>query len=250
MATKFSTLQNNYKYNVAASALLFSNPYNKALRVEVPDLGKEFSDSKFIGHDPEGTLYYNDLDSFDTSRKNVNYKVEKVDQGPGAAPLVNIKFYHQTVQECHAEFLAEDPTGSVTAMGMDGYTYHGSWSDLDICCGTAMIRKYDDETTITVTVGTIHKTATIKDTSGYLHGKSVDVKGNLYFKDLAKLGDGKYASWNDDRVVFYNNNMYSTDFTAYVRIFLKLSFIPFKYSTNDLGIKDADTSIFTSVSWA
>jgi hypothetical protein len=64
-------------------------------------------------------------------------------------------------------------TGSVAAMGMDGYTFHGSWRDLDICCGTAMIRKYDDETTITVTVGIIHKTATIKDTAGYLQGKSV-----------------------------------------------------------------------------
>ncbi|KAJ7847491.1 hypothetical protein B0H14DRAFT_2583575 [Mycena olivaceomarginata] len=103
MATKFSTLQNNYKYNVAASALLFSNLHNKAIRVEVPDLGKEFSDN------PEGTLYYNNLDSFDTSRKNVNYTVLKVDQGAGAAPLINIKFYHQTAEECHAEFLAEDP---------------------------------------------------------------------------------------------------------------------------------------------
>jgi hypothetical protein len=64
-------------------------------------------------------------------------------------------------------------TGSVAAMGMDGYTFHGSWRDLDICCGTAMIRKYDDETTITVTVGTIHKTATITDTAGYLQGTFV-----------------------------------------------------------------------------
>jgi hypothetical protein len=50
MVTKFSTLQNNYMYNVAASALLFSNPYNKALCIEVLDLGNEFSDSNFIGH--------------------------------------------------------------------------------------------------------------------------------------------------------------------------------------------------------
>ncbi|KAJ7762884.1 hypothetical protein B0H14DRAFT_3895582 [Mycena olivaceomarginata] len=240
MAT-FSTLQNNYKYNVAASALLFSNP-NKALRVEVPDLGKEFLPRIELPSDPEGTLYYNDLDSFDTSGKNVKYTVLKVDQGAGAAPLVNIKFYHQTVEQCHAEFLAEDPTGSIDAMGMDGYTYQGSWSDLDICSATAMIRKYDDETTITVTVGTIHKTATITDTAGYLQGTSVDVKGNLYFKDLATLGNGTSASWNDDRVVFYNDNWPGTDFTAY--------FIPFKYSTNTLGIKDADTSIFTNVAWA
>ncbi|KAJ7889537.1 hypothetical protein B0H14DRAFT_3429542 [Mycena olivaceomarginata] len=222
MAT-FSTLQNNYKYKRRRlGAFVFEPPQQGHPR-----------------RDPEGTLYYNDLDSFDTSRKNVNYTVLKVDQGAGAAPLINIKFYHQTAEECQIEFLAEDPTGSVAAMGMDGYTFHGSWRDLDICCGTAMIRKYDDETTITVTVGTIHKTAIIKDTAGYLHGKSVDVKGNLYFKDIAKLGDGIYASWND---VFYYNDWVGTDFTAY--------FIPFKYSTNDLGLKDADTSIFNGVSWA
>lgn len=103
MTTKFATLQ-NYKYNVAASALLFSNLNNKALRVEVPDLGKEFSVGKFIGHggdslasffstlltrlQPEGTLYHNDLNSFDISRKNLNYKVVKVDRGAGAIPLV------------------------------------------------------------------------------------------------------------------------------------------------------------------
>jgi hypothetical protein len=49
------------------------------------------------------------------------------------------------------------------------------------------------------------------------------VKGNLYFKDLATLGNGNYASWNDDRVVFYNDNWAGKDFTAYVRIFLRLS---------------------------
>jgi hypothetical protein len=36
-----------------------------------------------------------------------------------------------------------------------------------------MIYKYTDEPTITVPVGTIHKTATIRDIAGYLHGKSV-----------------------------------------------------------------------------
>jgi hypothetical protein len=46
------------------------------------------------------------------------------------------------------------------------------------------------------------------------------VKGNLYFKDIAKLGDGIYASWNDDRVVFYHNDWVGTDSTAYVRILL------------------------------
>jgi hypothetical protein len=57
--TKFSDLESAYTYNVPASALLFSNVHGwpwgpptihtKALRVEVPDLGKEFSDGNYIG---------------------------------------------------------------------------------------------------------------------------------------------------------------------------------------------------------
>jgi hypothetical protein len=47
---KFNLMATRYKYFVGASALLFSGNDNiKALRLEVPDLRKEFSDTQFIG---------------------------------------------------------------------------------------------------------------------------------------------------------------------------------------------------------
>jgi hypothetical protein len=39
-----------------------------------------------------------------------------------------------------------------------------------------------------------------------------EVQGHCEFKVFANLGDGKCASWNDDRVVFYNDNMYDGHF--------------------------------------
>jgi hypothetical protein len=120
---------------------------------------------------------------------------------------------------------------------MDGWTYSGAWKDLNIGCATASIRKYDDSKTITFTVGTIHKTATLVDSNGVLNGKSVsayfhvlsnilsraniqakEVNGNFFFKDINTINDGKFASYNDDRIVFYADNWAGTDFTGYVRL--------------------------------
>jgi hypothetical protein len=57
------------------------------------------------------------------------------------------------------------------------------------------------------------------------------VKGNLSFKrlnrnsqfDTGTLDNGKFASWNNDRVVFYFDDLNSKDFTAYVRMLISLT---------------------------
>ncbi|KAJ7745881.1 hypothetical protein DFH07DRAFT_942731 [Mycena maculata] len=248
--TKFSDLESAYTYNVPASALLFSNVHGWvwALRVEVPDLGKEFSDGNYIGTDPEGTLYYNDIHSLEPQAKKVKYKVEKLTGDKG--PLLHIKFFHETEESCHAEFLAEDPAGIVSAAGMDGYQDEGNWFPLDICVATASVRKYDDESKITITIASINKTATITVPKGVLDHTPIEVKGNLSFKrlngnsqfDTGSLGNGKFASWNNDRVVFYFDDLNSKDFTAY--------FIPLEFSEKTLGITTDKTYIFEDVTWA
>ena len=48
MTDQFLVLKKKYTYNVPAAALFFSSAH-KALRVEVPDIGKEFTDSAYIG---------------------------------------------------------------------------------------------------------------------------------------------------------------------------------------------------------
>lgn len=47
---KFDGMPTGYTYSEGASALLFSGKHDiKALRLEVPTLGKEFADTQFIG---------------------------------------------------------------------------------------------------------------------------------------------------------------------------------------------------------
>lgn len=43
-----------------------------------------------------------------------------------------------------------------------------------------------------------------------------EVQGLLHFKDINAVASGAYASYNDDRIVFYQNTSNSTDFTAFV----------------------------------
>lgn len=42
-----------------------------------------------------------------------------------------------------------------------------------------------------------------------------DVKGNLFFKNIRTLAKGVYASYNNDRIVFYENDYSGKDFVAY-----------------------------------
>lgn len=56
---------------------------------------------------------------------------------------------------------------------MDGWSAPGNWKDLSVGSVTATIRKYDDENTITVTVGPVNKKAVIIDSKGYLNQKEV-----------------------------------------------------------------------------
>ncbi|KAJ7854248.1 hypothetical protein B0H13DRAFT_1903762, partial [Mycena leptocephala] len=184
-------------------------------------------------HYPEGTLYYNDLDSF-TGDRVVKYKIYQVtvtEKHNNSTLLVHINFYHQTEDTRHAEFLALDPAGTVTTADMDDHTCDtGKWQDLDICYATAMIRKYDDDTPITVAVKSLNNsTATIEDKRERSH------------RIQTKLGDGICANWNNDRVVFYHDDVWTTDF----------NFIPFEYSTKKkLGIEAADTVVFDkTVTW-
>jgi hypothetical protein len=44
-----------------------------------------------------------------------------------------------------------------------------------------------------------------------------DVNGIMHIKSLTAFTNGVYASYNNDRIIFYQSSLTSTDFTAYVR---------------------------------
>ena len=126
---------------------------------------------------------------------------------------------------------------------MDGHSNTGGWKDLVVGSVTTSIQKYDDEDTILITAGPIKKKAIIVDSEGKMKGREVgmyfshtsttkhypfksplaqkidNVQGLLHFKDINAITNGVYASYNDDRIVFYESSYNSKDFVAYVRPF-------------------------------
>jgi len=236
---KPSTVGRRYHRKAPASAIFFNYLSWKALRVEAPAIGKEFTDHQFIGQDPEGVLYYNNIKDVDG---DFTYKVTSVPTSEGV-PWAWIQFFRSDAatgaSQCLIEFLAEDPQGTVTAAGFDGYGVTGTWRDLKINTTTVSVSKSPKQAKILVTAPLIHKEATISITDKTLSGEAIDVEGTLYFRDINNL-KGDYASYNDDRIAFYVDQ-HGDDFYAY--------FIPFVDSEQTLGIKVADSTAFTKVEW-
>ncbi|KAJ7137617.1 hypothetical protein C8R43DRAFT_1019895 [Mycena crocata] len=242
---QYDALPTDYDYFIGASALLFSGTHSiKALRVEVPDLGKEFSDTQFIGTDPEGVIYYNDVREFDTTLP-VYYKIYHVAHGD--KDLVQIKLSHNEFKQgqadpaCHAEFWANDTNKTVAATGMDKYTNSGKWYPLDISTVVTTFTKYGDMSWVSVAGESV---AAVKGTidlpKGLLQGDTFVVHGNLTFREETSIRKGKYANYNNDRVVFYTSDYVAKDFTSY--------FIPFETHQESLGVP-ADQTRILNVTW-
>jgi hypothetical protein len=231
----------SYNHETAAEALFFKNTVNgtvhQAVRVEVPELGVEYTDNAYIGTDPEGILYYDAASdiSGDSKAKVIKVTVDSKN-------YVRIKFYTDSEDETYAEFVAEDPYATVDAASLDGSVRNGKWTSLNIGSANAKVYKKTAEAKITLTADAISKKATMTYSGSTRF--DVDVNGTLFFKKYADLTStkAKYASYNNDRIVFYQDDFTGTDFVAY--------FIPFEGTTKTLGIAAADTIIISDVAWA
>jgi len=229
----------SYSHQTSAEALFFKNTVNntvhQAIRVEVPELGIEYTDNAYIGKDPEGIFYYDAASDMSGAAKA---KVVKV--VANGRNYCHIKFYTSNESETYAEFVAEDPFATVDAASLNGSVRDGNWTSLNIGTANATIYKRTAEAKITLTADSISKKATLTY-SGHF---DVDVKGTLFFKKLADVTStkAKFASYNNDRIVFYENDYSGKDFIAY--------FIPFEGSNKTLGIEAVNTVIITDVAWA
>ncbi|KAF8258817.1 hypothetical protein EI94DRAFT_1753376, partial [Lactarius quietus] len=217
----------------------------RALRVVISELGKEYTDSSYIGEDAQGIFYYGAASDITGKVKARVYKVT-VDDNGNSKNYAHIKFFTKDEDQTYAEFIAEDPDSAVDATGMEAYTKKGrdgecQWIDLNVGTANAQVYKKSNETTIDVTASSIRKTATLTlDDASDLPG-AVVVKGTLYFKNISDLNndEAKYASYNNDRIVFYGDENSGKDFVAYVS---------FEGSTGKLGISSENTLII-SVTW-
>lgn len=116
----------------------------------------------------------------------------------------------------------------------------GKWSDLNIGSTNATVYKKTTECNVTLTTDSISKKATLtlpKSCANFHVGECMflcsqqhllsanvqakDVKGTLYFKKLSDVNSSKakFASYNNDRIVFYADDYTGKNFAAYVCFF-------------------------------
>ncbi|KAF8637473.1 hypothetical protein AX16_010801 [Volvariella volvacea WC 439] len=112
--------------------------------------------------------------------------------------------------DAYAKFIAEDPVNSP-------YTT-GSWVKLIRGSSIATVEKESRNATITLYADAIKKKATWYSGTALFQPKGFTVDGNIYFKDFSKLPNAKYANYNGDRIVFYENDWTGRDFVAFVCI--------------------------------
>ncbi|PPQ69135.1 hypothetical protein CVT26_003583 [Gymnopilus dilepis] len=109
MADLFDGLKQQYTEMKFAEALLFRSRdgTRRSLRVEADTIGLEFTDNVYLGvveipprppfgRDPEGFLFYNDLQNF-TSGGNTTYQVTQEKNPADNTDCLRVKFYHGAV---------------------------------------------------------------------------------------------------------------------------------------------------------
>jgi len=214
-----ATLAKKYDVDTVAAALLFARPlpsgFQYGLRLEAPNIMKEFTDNVPLGVDPEGTLFFQDIGDLDGT--NGYYKVTRVANADVNQCAVWIKFYHHTEDRCYAEFIARDKNDVVDTVGgsgMNGYSAQGLWQVLNVVSASAHVHMHSDDEVVTIDVSALGKTVTIPGATGqFRHG--VDVWGNLTFKQLSTLANAAYCDYNNDRIIFYDTYEWSTSISAY-----------------------------------
>ncbi|KAF9263141.1 hypothetical protein L218DRAFT_944677 [Marasmius fiardii PR-910] len=252
----FETFKERYSHQTSADALFFNGGGHKGLRVEVSNLGIEFIDGAYIGTGPSGLFYYNYRGHFDAGDQ-VNYKITREINPSDSKVLAHVKFFSNVETQCYAELLAYDPQETINAASMNGYQHGGKWQDLTLGSAPATVKKFADQRTLSLTVAQLGKKAQWPDKNKVtgreaLHGKAVNVNGMLHFKNSNTVANVKFANYNNDRIVFYENDHTSAEFVAF-RHALSLSrssFVAFESWPSTLGVIPNATAIYENINWS
>ncbi|CAA7263073.1 unnamed protein product [Cyclocybe aegerita] len=208
----FSQLETEYHHKfVPASALFWTQHGQHAMRLEVPSLMREFKDQMTVGRDPEGYLFYKNVDDLDLERSSRYIMFPNVYKTKTDHAVV-VQFFHNDPSKCYAQFIAKDENITVDFCIDNGKT--GTWTKLVQGSAHAKLKKYSDEDTVTLTVPAIGKQATFE-----LKGdQSIpETWGEISFKHLSELstpsGSRSFVDFSPDRLLFFPKQQ-NADFTA------------------------------------
>ncbi|KAF8961923.1 hypothetical protein BDZ97DRAFT_2026686 [Flammula alnicola] len=218
MSDTFNDLKSEFDEAVAAAALFFNNGHKKPSALRPPP--SPWS-SPTVSVSGKGILFYDAIDDFkmtghDGAPVTHKYTVSHYVADDGK-PYCKVEYRRDDDPDCYAKFLAEDPTGAVAGADMVNYSsMTGGWDKLELGSSIATVEKESANQKITIYANAIGKVGVWTAPSDVLKHKGFTVTGNLYFKDIAQVGNAIYVNYNDDRIVFYQDDWTGTNFTAYL----------------------------------
>jgi len=203
-----------YKNNTPAAGLFYkSNTGQPSVRIEATVIRKEFVDVAEFGTDPEGLLFYDDINQLNGP---VDYRFWYNTGTLDDEAAVVAQFYKKGTRTFVAEFIGKDPARTVT----DTVTGHtGHWGPFSFQENTARVYKAANSSNISLTVDVTGQVATwsVGSNAGQI---AINQTGRTLIKNLNAIRPGQtsFVDYNDDRILFYPG-IHSPDFSA---VFLPL----------------------------
>ncbi|KAK2461107.1 hypothetical protein APHAL10511_006886 [Amanita phalloides] len=208
-----------YPLKTEGDAQFFKTPkLDPAFRLEVPELGWEFSDGFWIGSEIKGTLYYKEGvfgGILPADRATKAYFFGELSTG-SPVRYVRITFYAPGSEDgVLGEFIGKDVDDVSGSTGLLNKRILGEWKKVDYAVGKALAFKEANSPLITITSDELGKKVEFECTpTDRLYGVAIDHPGRLTVKDLATINKSNSARWYHDYVVFYEGH-HSKVFTAF-----------------------------------
>jgi len=211
--TLYDTFGSEFEDFEQASALLWWGTDSEfGVRVEVPSLGKEFSNGMSLGRGQRGLLFYNKRGDLE---KDVHYNIYS--NTDSDSPAFVIEFYNKgsTSAQSFAKFLTHDYDRIVQrTVG----TATGTWTYITASESAGRLTKNSTSNTVTLTVPSIFKQVTFKENGAKApinDASKMDTLGEFIWKDINKISNGVYVDYKDGCFVFTDTSKWSTDFCGF-----------------------------------
>ena len=133
-----------FKHQTPAFAYTFTHNGIKGLRLEAPDIVKEYTDGVALGRDPSGFLYFYSLSPDFDDEKRAEYKVTYPQQGSGhkLEIVMVIEFHRPGNTDPFAKFIGTlPPRAENQAQPYEGGKNVGHWQALNVTQATTKATK-------------------------------------------------------------------------------------------------------------
>jgi hypothetical protein len=192
-----------------AFAYVYSHNNQTGIRVEAPDIVKEFTDGVPLGRDPKGNLYFNNTQTDFKPEKPTEYSVSFPTRGQGVKTeiVLVIEFFRPgSANRPYAKFIALlPPRAHDDAKPVKGTTT-GKWQPLDVTQATALAESESTSSLVQLTISSLKKTFTFNIPASLSDlDTSMQSWGYLILKDSRNLKTGRtyYVDYTDTRILIF-----------------------------------------------